>query len=39
MFPPEKLVYLSPDSRNDLKYFNPDDIYVIGGLVDRGSER
>jgi Trm5-related predicted tRNA methylase len=37
LFPPEKLVYLSPDSRTDLVY-KPDDIYVIGGLVDPGTE-
>jgi len=34
MFPHERLVYLSPDSRNDLIKFNPDDIYVIGGIID-----
>jgi len=35
MFPHERLVYLSPDSRNDLKKFNKDDIYVIGGIIDK----
>jgi len=39
IFPPEKLVYLSPDSRNDLTCFNPDDIYVIGGIVDTADNR
>ena len=33
LFDPQRLVYLSPDSRNELKY-NADDVYVIGGLVD-----
>ncbi len=36
LFPPEKLVYLSPDSRNDLTY-NSEDVYIIGGLVDMHS--
>lgn len=35
MFDPERLVYLSPDSRNDLKEINPDDVYVIGGIIDK----
>jgi len=33
IFPKEKIVYLSPDSRNELKW-DDDDVYVIGGLVD-----
>ena len=33
LFNPRRLVYLSPDSRNELTY-NGNDIYVIGGLVD-----
>jgi len=39
LFPKEKLVYLSPDSRNDLLRFNEDDVYVIGGIIDRGDDR
>lgn len=35
MFPHDRLVYLSPDSRNDLKKFNKNDIYVIGGIIDK----
>jgi len=35
MWDPERLVYLSPDSRNDLKEINPDDVYVIGGIIDK----
>ena len=38
LFPKENLVYLSPDSRNLLKY-NPNDIYIMGGLVDRSVEK
>ena len=39
LFPKEKLVYLSPDSRNDLLRYNDDDIYVIGGIIDKGDDR
>jgi len=39
LFPKEKLVYLSPDSRNDLMRYNDDDIYVIGGIIDKGDDR
>ena len=39
MFPTERMVYLSPDSKNDLKCYDPNDIYIIGGIVDRGSDR
>ena len=34
MFPREKLVILSPNSKVDLIRYNPDDVYVIGGIVD-----
>ena len=30
LFPKERLVYLSPDSTNELSTLNPDDIYVLG---------
>lgn len=35
VFPCEKLVYLTPHCENDLEEFNYDDIYIIGGLVDK----
>jgi len=35
LFPKEKLVYLTPHCRNELKEFNHDDIYIVGALVDR----
>lgn len=35
IFPLEKLVYLTPHCENDLEEFNHDDIYIIGGLVDK----
>ena len=34
MFPKERLVYLTPNSKNDLLTHDSDDIYIIGGLVD-----
>lgn len=34
LFPRNRLVYLSPDSREVLWNYNPDDVYIIGGLVD-----
>ena len=38
LFPKERLVYLSPDSKNDLMQFDDDDIYVIGGIIDKGTD-
>ncbi len=38
IFPAEKLVYLSPDSANELDSFSSEDVYVIGGLVERLSQ-
>ncbi|KAF7456623.1 tRNA (guanine-N1)-methyltransferase [Cryptosporidium felis] len=35
VFPVEKVVVLSPDSSEELEEFEPDKIYIIGGLVDR----
>merc|ERR1712226_1031703 len=31
--------YLSPDAQQDLEDFNPDDIFIIGGLVDKRMKR
>lgn len=35
VFPKEQLVYLTPHCRTDLQEYNPDDIYIIGGMVDK----
>ncbi|XP_049540797.1 mitochondrial ribonuclease P protein 1 homolog [Anopheles darlingi] len=38
LFPKERLVYLTPHCKNDLEEFNPDDIYIIGAMVDKSSQ-
>lgn len=38
VFPKEKLVLLTPDSSTVLQEYNPDDHYVVSGIVDRGSK-
>ncbi|XP_032529017.2 mitochondrial ribonuclease P protein 1 homolog isoform X1 [Danaus plexippus] len=35
VFPKEKLVYLTPHCREELTSFNPDDVYIIGCMVDK----
>lgn len=35
LFPKEKLVYLTPHCNTDLVEFNPDDIYIVGAMVDK----
>lgn len=37
VFPRDKLVYLTPHCRSDLVTYNPDDIYIIGGMVDKAN--
>lgn len=34
VFPAERLVYMTPHCKTNMDKYNPDDIYVIGGLVD-----
>lgn len=38
LFPKEKLVYLTPHCKNDLECYNPDDIYIVGAMVDKSSQ-
>lgn len=38
LYPKEKLVYLSPDAKQTLRY-DPDTIYIIGALVDKGIQK
>lgn len=37
LFPSDKLVYLTPYSPNTLRDFNHDDIFVVPGIIDKGS--
>ncbi|XP_017473701.1 PREDICTED: mitochondrial ribonuclease P protein 1 homolog [Rhagoletis zephyria] len=34
LFPKENLVYLTPHCRTDLEVYNPDDVYIVGAMVD-----
>lgn len=38
LYPKEKLVYLTPDARQPLRY-SDDAIYIIGAMVDLGSQK
>ena len=38
LFPKEKLVYLTPHTSNVMQSYNPDDVYIIGGIVDKVSD-
>ncbi|XP_049573916.1 tRNA methyltransferase 10 homolog C [Syngnathus scovelli] len=35
LFPRDRLVYLTADSPNILRTFDPSKVYIVGGLVDR----
>ncbi|EAN31414.1 tRNA (Guanine-1)-methyltransferase family protein [Theileria parva strain Muguga] len=35
IYEPEKIVYLSADSEHVIEDLSPDEVYVIGGIVDR----
>ena len=34
IFPREKLIYLSPDSNNEMTEYEHDAVYIIGGIID-----
>lgn len=38
LFPKDRLVYLSPNSRTVLSEYNEDDVYIVGGIVDKAAE-
>ncbi len=31
-------LYLTPDSRTDLLEYNPDDVYIVGGIVETAGD-
>lgn len=35
----DRLVYLTPDSPNDLFQFNHEDVYIIGAIVEKGPQK
>ncbi|XP_034830285.1 mitochondrial ribonuclease P protein 1 homolog [Maniola hyperantus] len=35
LFPKQKLVYLTPHCREELTYFDPDAVYIVGCMVDK----
>lgn len=35
IFPKEKLVYLTPHCREEMTTYDPDLVYIIGGMVDK----
>ncbi|KAL6738484.1 hypothetical protein Aduo_012027 [Ancylostoma duodenale] len=39
VFPRKRVVYLSPDAEEELVDVNDEDVYVLGGIVDRVVER
>ncbi|XP_044513460.1 tRNA methyltransferase 10 homolog B [Gracilinanus agilis] len=39
LFPPESLVYLTPDSERALEDIDLDKVYVLGGLVDESIQK
>ncbi len=39
LFNPDKIVYLSPDAKDDLVTIESDNVYVIGAIVDQKVEK
>lgn len=35
IFPKEQLVYLTPHCREEMTNYDPDIVYIIGGMVDK----
>ena len=34
VFPHDKIVYLTGDAEEELEEFDPEEVYIIGGIVD-----
>lgn len=39
LYPRDRLVYLSPHAREEMKDFDHDDIYIVGAIVDKSDPR
>lgn len=39
LYPHKNLVYLTPHARDELQQVNYDDVYIVGGFVDKVSEK
>lgn len=35
VFPKEKLIYLTPHCNEIMEHYEPDAIYILGGIVDK----
>ncbi|KAB7498825.1 tRNA methyltransferase 10-like protein B [Armadillidium nasatum] len=38
LYPKEKLIYLTPYTRNEMRSFDHSAVYILGGIVDHGKE-
>lgn len=36
LYPKEKLIYLTPDAKQEMSVFDSESIYIIGGIIDCG---
>ncbi|KZS12586.1 Mitochondrial ribonuclease P protein 1 [Daphnia magna] len=39
IFPRDKLIYLTPHCQNEMTRFDPDSVYIVGCLVDKGESK
>ncbi|XP_057367714.1 mitochondrial ribonuclease P protein 1 homolog [Daphnia carinata] len=39
IFPRDKLIYLTPHCQNEMTHFDPDSVYIVGCLVDKGESK
>lgn len=38
VFPKDQLIYLTPHCREEMTKYDPDAVYIVGGLVDKVKE-
>lgn len=39
LYPKERLVYLTPNARDELDTYDPNDVFIIGGYVDKSNPK